>query len=168
MSHWGLRPLGREHDASPVYDSVRRFIRRIRLMTQYDKERHIARMTSDRFVCELIGIRLVDVDRGYAKAELELKPIHLNGVGIVQGGLLFTIADYVFAACCNYAEEAVVGIETSTSFLKSIRSGKIIAEGYEQSRTKHFACCEAKVTDEKSNLLALFRGRGFVLSHSND
>ncbi|MDO5565241.1 MAG: PaaI family thioesterase [Planctomycetia bacterium] len=132
-------------------------------MTEYNKQRHMDRMTSDRFVCDLIGIRLTDAGQGYAKAELELKPIHLNGVGIVQGGLLFTIADYVFAAACNYSEEEVVGIETTTSFIKSVRSGKIFAEGQEVSRTKSFTCCEVRVSDEKGRLLALFRGRGFIL-----
>lgn len=121
------------------------------------------RMSADRFVCDLIGIRLIDAGVGYAKAELELKPIHLNGVGIVQGGLLFTIADYVFAAACNYSDEEVVGVETSISFIKSVRTGKIYAQGHEVSRTKSFACCEVRVTDEKERLLALFRGRGYIL-----
>ncbi|MDO4587693.1 MAG: PaaI family thioesterase [Planctomycetia bacterium] len=123
----------------------------------------LARMLKDRFVCDLIGIKLIEAGIGFAKAELEIRDIHHNGIGIVQGGVLFTIADYAFAAACNYAEDEVVGIETSVSFVKSVKSGKIIAEAQEVSRSNKFACCDVRVLNEKGELLTLFHGRGYLL-----
>lgn len=129
----------------------------------YDKERQLARMRADRFVCDLIGIRLTEVGPGWARAELDLTELHLNGVGIVQGGVLFTLADYAFAAACNYEQE-VVGIETSVSYIKAVKSGRIRAEAKEVTRTRKFAICEVQVFDDADRLLVLFRGRGYVLS----
>lgn len=120
------------------------------------------RMKKDRFICELIGIQLTEARPGYAKASLELRPDHLNGVGIVQGGVLYSIADYAFAAAANYAEP-VVGIETTVSFLKSVRTGTITAEAVEVARSRRFANCRVEVTDEKGRLLAVFSGRGYLL-----
>ena len=127
------------------------------------REEHLSRMRKDRFVCDMLGVKLTDAGIGYAKAELTLNELHLNGVGIVQGGVLFTLADYTFAAACNYSQEAVVGIETSVSFLKSSRTGTIYAEAHEISRTKRFSVCSVQVTDENNNLLIQFMGRGYII-----
>lgn len=122
----------------------------------------IERMKKDRFICDLIGIELIEAGKGRAIATLDLRPDHLNGVGIVQGGVLFSLADYAFAAAANYAEE-VVGIETSISFLQSVKTGKIKADAVEISRTGRFTACQVRVTDDTDRLLAIFTGRGYVL-----
>ena len=51
----------------------------------------------DKF-CMFIGIELTEVSEGHAKAKMDIKEHHLNGVGIVQGGAIFTLADLAFAA----------------------------------------------------------------------
>ena len=48
----------------------------------------------DGFV-KLTGIGNVEVDEGYAKGEIEIKPVHLNPIGTVHGGVLFTLADTI-------------------------------------------------------------------------
>jgi len=124
----------------------------------------VKRMLDDRFVCELLGIELLEAEPKKARARLRLTERHLNGVGIVQGGVLFTLADYTFAAACNYTENPIVGIETSMSFLRSSKSGVIYAEATEVSRSRALCCAEVNVTDESGNLLARFTGRGYVFS----
>ncbi|MBQ9128909.1 MAG: PaaI family thioesterase, partial [Thermoguttaceae bacterium] len=98
-----------------------------------------------------------------ARAELTLRPDHMNGVGVCQGGVLFSIADFAFAAACNYAEEPVLGIEVSISYCKSVKTGKIIAEAKEIARSRSTAVAEMRVTDEAGTLLCVARGRGYVL-----
>ena len=44
----------------------------------------------DRF-CAYNGIRLTEIREGYAEAELTVTEHSLNGLGIVQGGALFTL-----------------------------------------------------------------------------
>ena len=50
----------------------------------------------DKFA-EHVGIELLDVSEGYARAALEIKPHHLNAVGILHGAALFSLADLAFA-----------------------------------------------------------------------
>ena len=47
------------------------------------------------------GVELLEVGNGYAKARMEIKPAHLNGGGVCQGGAIFTLADLAFAAASN-------------------------------------------------------------------
>ena len=127
-----------------------------------DPAGQIERMKKDRFLCELIGVELVEVGVGHARARLALRPDHLNGVGIVQGGVLYSIADYAFAAAANYADP-VVGIETTISFVKSVKSGVITAEATEIARSRRFSRCRVEVTDDAGRLLAVFSGCGYLL-----
>lgn len=120
------------------------------------------RMKKDRFICERVGATLDEASEGFARASLEIEPDHLNGIGVVQGGVFYSLADYAFAAAANYAEP-VIGIETTISFLRSATTGRITAEAREMSRTRSFSVCEVRVFDPSRNLLALFIGRGYVL-----
>ena len=63
---------------------------------------------SDQFA-KLCGIEIVDVAEGRAKAQMKLEA-HLNGLGSVQGGAIFTLADFVFAMACNFHGPAAVAI----------------------------------------------------------
>ena len=36
------------------------------------------------------GVELLEVGNGYARARMEIKPEHLNGGGVCQGGAIFT------------------------------------------------------------------------------
>ena len=126
-------------------------------------ERQRERMSADKFVCGVLGVELVEAGVGTARAELTVRPEHMNGVGVCQGGVLFSLADFAFAAACNYAEEPVIGLEVSISYCKTVKTGKIIAEAKEVSRTRSTALAEIRVTDESGTLLCVARGRGYVL-----
>lgn len=126
-------------------------------------ERQRERMLADKFICNLLGVELIEAGVGTARAELTLRPEHMNGVGVCQGGVLFSIADFAFAVACNYAEEPVLGIEVSISYCKSVKTGKIIAEAKEIARSRSTAVAEMRVTDEAGTLLCVARGRGYVL-----
>ncbi|MGI6401070.1 MAG: PaaI family thioesterase [Thermoguttaceae bacterium] len=128
-----------------------------------ERRRQMERMSADRFICDLIGIRLTEVGKGKATAELTLAPTHLNGLGICQGGVLFSIADYALAAAFNYAKEPVVSQDVSISYCKSTKSGKIIAKATETVRTRSTTLGDVVVTNEKGVVLAHVRGRGYIL-----
>ena len=127
------------------------------------EEKQRERMAADQFICGVLGAELVEAGVGTARAELTVRPEHMNGVGVCQGGVLFSLADFAFAAACNYAEEPVIGLEVSISYCKTVKTGKIVAEAKEVSRTRSTALAEVRVTDEAGNLLCVARGRGYVL-----
>ena len=51
----------------------------------------------DRFA-RSIGARLTEVREGYSCADLTVEERHLNGAGVCQGGVIYTLADLAFAA----------------------------------------------------------------------
>lgn len=76
----------------------------------------IRNVKNDRFA-RLTGIALREVREGYAAAELTLNENHLNGLNQVQGGIIFTPGDFVFAAASNSGGTTTVGLNVNiTSF----------------------------------------------------
>ena len=92
---------------------------------------------------------------------MEIKPFHLNGVGLVHGGALFTLADFAFAAAANSHEEVAVAINASISYLKGIKTGTLYAEAEEISNSRKISVYSIKVTDEAGQLIAMFHGMAF-------
>ncbi|MCE5268321.1 MAG: PaaI family thioesterase [Planctomycetaceae bacterium] len=127
----------------------------------HDLEAVRACFGNDRFAMTS-GAELVELRLGYAKARLNIEDRHLNSVGLVQGGAIFTLADFTFAAACNSAGRVAVAISTNLSFLKAARSGVLWAEAVELSRTKRIATCTVRITDDAGELLALFQGTAYI------
>ena len=66
-----------------------------------------------------VGIELLEISPGYAKAKLEVEEKHLNALKTVQGGVLFTLADIAFAAAINAHGSSAVLINANMSFVKA-------------------------------------------------
>ena len=77
---------------------------------------------NDRFATSS-GMRLVELRPGFAKTSLQVEERHLNSVGTVQGGAIFTLADFAFGAAVKTGGKIAPAINTSLSFLKATRSG---------------------------------------------
>ena len=80
----------------------------------------------DRFAA-LVGIKLVEVKPGYAKASLEITEQHLNAVNIVQGGVIFTLADFTFAAAANSYGQVSLGINANISYFQPPKGKMLMA-----------------------------------------
>jgi len=111
----------------------------------------------DKF-CMFIGIELTEVSEGHAKAKLDIKEHHLNGVGIVQGGAIFTLADLAFAAASNSHGTVAVGINTSISYVTAVSGGTLYAEAREISVNHKIGTYTVDVTNEKGQMIAIFQG----------
>ena len=120
-------------------------------------------MSRDRFAAGA-AITLEEVREGHARARMEAGTGHLNGVDIVQGGAIFTLADFTFAAACNSSGAVAVAVNVSISFLKAARPGTLVAIAEEVSRSKRLSTCSVKVTDASGELVALFTGTAYRTS----
>jgi acyl-CoA thioesterase len=107
------------------------------------------------------GAKLVEVRDGYARARLRLAPVHLNGVGVAQGGAVFTLADFAFAAASNSHGVVAVALDTSITFVRATVRGVLTAEAREESVSRRVSVCTVRVTDASGQLVALFRGTAF-------
>jgi acyl-CoA thioesterase len=108
--------------------------------------------------CKHCGIELMEVSKGTAKAKMVITPNHLNGVGSVQGGAIFTLADFAFAAASNSHGTVAVAINVSISFVKAVNKGTLFAHAQETSINPKLATYDVKVTDENGSLIAIFNG----------
>ncbi len=114
-------------------------------------------LANDRFARHC-GIELVSVSPGQARAKLPLGPQPLNGLGMTQGGAIFTLADFAFAAASNSHGTAALAINVSISFLKATKEGTLWAEAREVSRSFKLASYTIEVKDDAGELVALFQG----------
>lgn len=128
--------------------------------SEHAMDRVAEKLRQDKFA-QFVGIELVEVSLGRAKARLELQPHHLNSLGIVQGGAVFTLADFAFAAASNSHGTAAVAINVNISYVKASREGTLIAEAEETSRSSKLGHYTVRVTDDSGGLVAIFQGMVF-------
>jgi acyl-CoA thioesterase len=107
---------------------------------------------------EHVGIELLEVSKGRAKAKMEIKDHHLNGVNIAHGGAIFSLADLAFAVASNSHKTIALAINASISFLKAVSGGTLVAEAKEVSLNPKLATYEIRVTDETDDVVAIFQG----------
>lgn len=83
-------------------------------------------LQGDKFAL-LAGVELLETGNGYAKARMEIKPEHLNGGGVCQGGAIFTLADLAFAAATNSHARLTLSITSSINFFKAESKGFLLS-----------------------------------------
>ncbi len=118
-------------------------------------------LLADRFCMETVGIELLAIELGYAKARLTIGSKHLNGLGIVQGGAIFTLADLALAAAANSRGTATVAVNANIAFLKAVSGGVLYAEAKEEALQGRLGTYTVRVTNDQNELIALMQGTGY-------
>ncbi len=108
------------------------------------------------------GIELIEVGAGHAATQMTVGPRHLNSVGLVHGGAVFTLASVALFAACNAAGKLAVGVNLNISYVKPVTSGTLRAEAREIGRSRRIATCTVRVTDEARQLVAAFQGTAYI------
>ena len=114
-------------------------------------------IAKDRFSMDTVGIELLEITPGYAKAWLLIREKHLNGLGTVQGGAIFTLADLTLAAAANSYGRAAVLINANISYFKAVATGTLTAETAEESLNFKVATYTVRVTSQDNELIALMQ-----------
>lgn len=122
---------------------------------------HIKKFFTQDHFANLCGIELLSVAPGRAVAQMPIRPDHLNAVGIVQGGAIFTLADLVFAAASNSHGKTAVSINVSITYMRATSSGVLRAEARELSANSKLGSYTVDVTDDHGELVAVFQGLVF-------
>jgi acyl-CoA thioesterase len=119
----------------------------------------------DRFAAGA-GVRLVSCGPGRATARMTVRKEHLNGVDVVQGGAVFTLADFAFAVACNTHGPVALAIDVTIAFLSPTTGGTLTAEAREVSRSSRLSRVEVEVRDAAGRAVALFHGTAYVTRDS--
>ena len=115
---------------------------------------------NDRFA-ERSNIELLSLSPGHARAKMTLHPHHLNGYGTVQGGAIFTLADFAFAAASNSHGTVAVAVNVSITFMKAGQTGTLWAEAREISKNFKLGSYTVEVKDDAGEMVALFQGLAY-------
>lgn len=107
------------------------------------------------------GVEIVEARSGYARTRMLIKPEHLNGGGVCQGGAIFTLADLASAVASNSHARLTFSINSTINFFKSESSGYLYAEAQEIFDHKRLSTCEVRVTNDAGELIALFTTSGY-------
>ena len=120
------------------------------------------KMEQDQFAM-LAGIEIIAAYPGYAKTRMKIEQKHMNAAGVVQGGAIYTLADFAFAIATNYSDQVALAIESSLSFFHSGKTGSLWAETETLSDTRKLSSYRVNITDDTGQNIAEFYGRAFKL-----
>ena len=113
--------------------------------------------TANPFFC-LMGIDVVSVEPGTARLKMQVRQDMHNGVGWLQGGMLVALADEAMALALYSMlakTEGIATISESTSFVRGVQDGCIVAKARVIRKGRRVAFAEAEVftgNDEKMML----------------
>lgn len=127
-------------------------------LIQFFKNDHFAALT---------GIEIVEAKEGYCKAQLKISKKHLNAANVVQGGAIFTLADFAFGVAANSHGQLALAINVNITFLKGISQGTLYATATEVDDPKKLGAYDVIVTNEKGEIIARFNGLVYRKSKNN-
>lgn len=123
-------------------------------------------MQHDQF-SQWLGIEVLDIKEGYSKIQMMVRQEMINGLGIVHGGIAFSLADSAFAFACNNRNNLSVALDTSINFLKPVHVNDVlIAEAKEIHNGKSTGLYHITITNQQGHDVAVFKGTCFR-THKN-
>ena len=109
---------------------------------------------------DTMGMELVACEPGRAVLRMTVRELHLNGHRICHGGFIFTLADSTFAFACNSHNKVTVAAGCSIEFLRPGQLGDVLTcEGLEQTLSGRHGIYDMKVTNQRGEVVAMFRGK---------
>lgn len=113
---------------------------------------------------QAMGVTITLATRDEVRCELTVGTEHLQGYGIVHGGVhcgliesLASIGAYLFA---QEKGQHVVGLENNTSFIRAVRTGtRLHAVATPVTRGRRTQVWQAEVLDEQERIVATGRVR---------
>ncbi|MBY0482233.1 MAG: hydroxyphenylacetyl-CoA thioesterase PaaI [Chitinophagaceae bacterium] len=109
-----------------------------------------------------LGIKILEIREGYCRIEMTVRSEMINGLGIVHGGICFSLADSAFAFACNNRNNLSVALDTSINFLKAVHvADTLTAEVREIHNGRSTGLYQISITNQQKETVALFKGTCF-------
>ena len=122
----------------------------------------VTQMLKDDLFSQWLGIEVIEITEGYSKIKMTVRTEMMNGLGIVHGGIAFSLADSAFAFACNNRNVLSVALDTSVNFLKPVQVGDLlVAEAKELHNGKSTGLYQVSISNQQQHLVALFKGTCF-------
>lgn len=118
----------------------------------------------------MTGVHIEDVGPDWCRCSLQVQPVHMNAVGAVQGGAIYTLADSAFAVASNMRHmtekdgRLTVSQSASISYISAGKAGSTLyAEARKAGGGKRSSVYHINVADHEGRLIATMTGNGFVI-----
>jgi len=112
-----------------------------------------------------LGMQVLDVAPGNARVSMTVRPEMLNGHRSCHGGFIFALADSAFAFACNSRNDATVAAGCQIDYLRPASEGQVLtASAQERALPGRTGVYDVAVTDDRGDLVALFRGKSHRIS----
>jgi len=122
----------------------------------------IAQVMKDDLFSQWLGIEIIEIKEGYSKLKMKVRNKMINGLGIVHGGIAFSLGDTAFAFACNSRNNLSVALDTSINFLKPVHPGdELTAEAKEIHNGKSTGLYQITITNQRKHTVAIFKGTCF-------
>ncbi len=109
-----------------------------------------------------LGIKIIEIGEGYSKIKMTVRSEMMNGLGIVHGGIAFSLSDSAFAFACNSRNNLSVALDTSINFLKPVHvDDELIAEAKEVHNGKSTGLYQITIVNQHDHTVAIFKGTCF-------
>jgi acyl-CoA thioesterase len=103
---------------------------------------------------KLCGIQITECRPGFAQCTMNVTEHHLNSIGTLMGGALFTLADFTFCVAANSHGTLAVSLHVSISYLRPCSNGMVTAIATEVSRSSRIGVYHISITDEHKKQIA--------------
>ncbi len=114
-----------------------------------------ARVKQEPFAKKL-GMKLIEVSKGYSLVEMKLTRETENIFGMTHGGAIFSLMDEAFETASNSHGTVAFALNMNVTYISAPRTGDILrAEATEISKTMRTGHYSIKVKDAKGGLIAV-------------
>ena len=123
---------------------------------------------NDRFAARA-GAQIQSISKDAAVCTLLIEAHHLNAGGRVQGGAIFTLADFAFAVACNYYglsennNTITVNQSSNILFFKPPAGMRLIATARCVQKGKTLSVYRIEVADELGTQVAEMTGNAYTV-----
>ena len=119
----------------------------------------VTHMMENDLFSQWLGIELLELKEGYSKIKMTVRKEMINGLGIVHGGIPFSLADSAFAFACNNRNILSVALDTSINFIKPVHVDDVlVAEAKELHHGKSTGLYHITIINQHDHIVAVFKG----------
>ncbi len=106
-----------------------------------------------------LGIEVMEIKEGYSKIKMTVREEMINGLGIIHGGITFSLSDSAFAFACNNRNNLSVALDTAINFTKPVHVGDVlIAEAKEIHNGRSTGLYHINIINQYNHTVAFFKG----------
>tara|TARA_B100000700_G_C15000965_1_gene836254 strand:+ start:346 stop:765 length:420 start_codon:yes stop_codon:yes gene_type:complete len=119
----------------------------------------VNKMISGDAFSQWLGIKVIEVSKGFCKLQMKVRNEMTNGFKIAHGGISYSLADSCLAFAANSDGIQSLSIETSISHTKKVVSGDVLtATSKEINNSSKTAMYDISITNQHNIEIAQFKG----------